>query len=217
MDFISQVNERQHVLVTEESFDAQYNVAHNKFYEQYFLVVFCLFLRYCAQACLPTWSRYSLVASNFNSRLPMKDKHGRCSSCLGPEHAKEELVNRSFCKFCAPFPSARWRRGYPVAVRIILHPLHPTRKQLWLSQAHVPDGDRAPQLDTPITPLKFGPAVDEMLQRSHCVRESTKELVCQLPKRPPPVRKPMAPAASKTSTDVCARCQRGCLGLARGS
>ncbi|MGH0126014.1 UNVERIFIED_CONTAM: hypothetical protein FKN15_033135 [Acipenser sinensis] len=33
----------------------------------------------------------------------------------------------------------------------------------------------------------FGPAVDEMLQRS---RESTKELVCLLPKRPPPVRKP---------------------------
>ncbi|KAK6491616.1 threonylcarbamoyladenosine tRNA methylthiotransferase [Huso huso] len=28
------VGERQHVLVTEESFDAQYNVAHNKFYEQ---------------------------------------------------------------------------------------------------------------------------------------------------------------------------------------
>lgn len=29
-----QVGERQHVLVTEESFDAQYYVAHNKFYEQ---------------------------------------------------------------------------------------------------------------------------------------------------------------------------------------
>eukprot|EP00064_Thunnus_orientalis_P010266 superscaffoldBa00001376_g10292 len=28
------VGERQHVLVTEESFDAQYYVAHNKFYEQ---------------------------------------------------------------------------------------------------------------------------------------------------------------------------------------
>lgn len=29
-----QVGERQCVLVTEESFDAQYYVAHNKFYEQ---------------------------------------------------------------------------------------------------------------------------------------------------------------------------------------
>lgn len=28
------MGERQHVLVTEESFDAQYYVAHNKFYEQ---------------------------------------------------------------------------------------------------------------------------------------------------------------------------------------
>lgn len=30
----AQVGERQHVLVTEESFDGQYYVAHNKFYEQ---------------------------------------------------------------------------------------------------------------------------------------------------------------------------------------
>lgn len=29
-----QVGERHHVLVTEESFDAQFYVAHNKFYEQ---------------------------------------------------------------------------------------------------------------------------------------------------------------------------------------
>lgn len=29
-----QIGERQHVLVTEESFDAQFYVAHNKFYEQ---------------------------------------------------------------------------------------------------------------------------------------------------------------------------------------
>ncbi|MGH0149500.1 UNVERIFIED_CONTAM: hypothetical protein FKN15_034656 [Acipenser sinensis] len=35
--------------------------------------------------------------------LPMEDKHGMCASCLGPEHAKEALVNRSFGKFCAPF------------------------------------------------------------------------------------------------------------------
>ncbi|MGH0127887.1 UNVERIFIED_CONTAM: hypothetical protein FKN15_052289 [Acipenser sinensis] len=28
--------------------------------------------------------------------LPIEDKHGRCYSCLGPEHTKEALVNRSF-------------------------------------------------------------------------------------------------------------------------
>ncbi|MGH0185052.1 UNVERIFIED_CONTAM: hypothetical protein FKN15_016727 [Acipenser sinensis] len=35
--------------------------------------------------------------------LPVEDKHSRCSSCLGPEHAKETLVNCSFCEFCASF------------------------------------------------------------------------------------------------------------------
>ncbi|MGH0185306.1 UNVERIFIED_CONTAM: hypothetical protein FKN15_017439 [Acipenser sinensis] len=35
--------------------------------------------------------------------LPMENKHGRCSSCLGLEHAEEALVNHSFCKCCAPF------------------------------------------------------------------------------------------------------------------
>ncbi|MGH0130591.1 UNVERIFIED_CONTAM: hypothetical protein FKN15_005482 [Acipenser sinensis] len=38
----------------------------------------------------------------------------------------------------------------------------------------------------------LGPAVDEMLKRSHCSQESTKELVRLLPKRPPPVSKPTA-------------------------
>ncbi|MGH0166975.1 UNVERIFIED_CONTAM: hypothetical protein FKN15_051987 [Acipenser sinensis] len=37
------------------------------------------------------------------ARLHIEDKHGRCLSCLGPEHAKEALANRSFCEFCAPF------------------------------------------------------------------------------------------------------------------
>ncbi|MGH0144133.1 UNVERIFIED_CONTAM: hypothetical protein FKN15_002098 [Acipenser sinensis] len=48
-------------------------------------------------------------------------------------------------------------------------------------------------LDAPITPEHtFGPAVDEMLQHSHRAQESTKELVCLLPKRPPQVHKPAA-------------------------
>lgn len=36
-----QVGEMQHVLVTEESFDAQYYVAHNKFYEQVTFMLQC--------------------------------------------------------------------------------------------------------------------------------------------------------------------------------
>ncbi len=34
MFLVSQIGERQRVLVTEESFDSQYYVSHNKFYEQ---------------------------------------------------------------------------------------------------------------------------------------------------------------------------------------
>ncbi|MGH0134756.1 UNVERIFIED_CONTAM: hypothetical protein FKN15_006929 [Acipenser sinensis] len=35
--------------------------------------------------------------------LPVENKHSKCTSCLGPEHAKEALVNCSFSKFCASF------------------------------------------------------------------------------------------------------------------
>ncbi|MGH0164440.1 UNVERIFIED_CONTAM: hypothetical protein FKN15_072699, partial [Acipenser sinensis] len=67
------------------------------------------------------------------------------------------------------------------------------RRQLWLSQPHVPDGDKEPLLDTSITlGHTFGPAVDKKLQHSHRLQESTKELVSLLPKRPPPVCKPKA-------------------------
>ncbi|MGH0154188.1 UNVERIFIED_CONTAM: hypothetical protein FKN15_036321 [Acipenser sinensis] len=41
-------------------------------------------------------------------------------------------------------------------------------KQCQVLEAHVPDGDKAPLLDNPITPgHTFGPTVDEMVQRSH--------------------------------------------------
>ncbi|MBN3286558.1 CREM protein, partial [Polyodon spathula] len=71
-----------------------------------------------------------------------------------------------------------------------LYSLHEAEKQpthyrqLWLSPARIADGDKAPLLDAPITPgHTFGPAVDDMLQRSHRARESMKELVCLLPKK----------------------------------
>ncbi|MGH0157187.1 UNVERIFIED_CONTAM: hypothetical protein FKN15_037303 [Acipenser sinensis] len=38
--------------------------------------------------------------------------------------------------------------------------------------------------------VTFGPVMDEMMQWSHCARESTKELVLLLPKRLPPPCKP---------------------------
>ncbi|MGH0164343.1 UNVERIFIED_CONTAM: hypothetical protein FKN15_046798 [Acipenser sinensis] len=52
---------------------------------------------------------------------------------------------------------------------------------------------KAPLLDAPIAPgHTFGPMVDEMLQRSHRARESTKDLVRFLPKQLPTVHKPTA-------------------------
>ncbi|MGH0129829.1 UNVERIFIED_CONTAM: hypothetical protein FKN15_039788 [Acipenser sinensis] len=61
------------------------------------------------------------------------------------------------------------------------------RCQLWLSQARIADGDKAPLMDAPLTP---GHTFDDMLQCSHRARESTKELVRLLPKRPPPEHRP---------------------------
>ncbi|MGH0144223.1 UNVERIFIED_CONTAM: hypothetical protein FKN15_002638 [Acipenser sinensis] len=66
-------------------------------------------------------------------------------------------------------------------------------RQLWLSQARVLDGDKTVLLDAPITPgHTFGPAVDKMLQQSQHARESTRVLLCLLPNRPPPPRRPAA-------------------------
>ncbi|MGH0126324.1 UNVERIFIED_CONTAM: hypothetical protein FKN15_028071 [Acipenser sinensis] len=47
------------------------------------------------------------------------------------------------------------------------------RRQLWLSQARVQESDKVPLLDAPISPgHMFGPAVEEMLQRSVKARGS---------------------------------------------
>ncbi|MGH0152554.1 UNVERIFIED_CONTAM: hypothetical protein FKN15_026103 [Acipenser sinensis] len=49
-----------------------------------------------------------------------------------------------------------------------------TQKQLWLSQAQVPDGEKASLLDASVTPgHTFGPAVDELLKRSQQATESS--------------------------------------------
>ncbi|MGH0157738.1 UNVERIFIED_CONTAM: hypothetical protein FKN15_034237 [Acipenser sinensis] len=51
------------------------------------------------------------------------------------------------------------------------------RRQLWLSQARVPDADKAALLEAPISPRHtFGPAVEEILQRSHWEREVSQQI-----------------------------------------
>ncbi|MGH0166413.1 UNVERIFIED_CONTAM: hypothetical protein FKN15_050764 [Acipenser sinensis] len=58
------------------------------------------------------------------------------------------------------------------------------RRQLWLSQARVPDADKAALLDVPIsTGHTFGPAVEEILQRSHQEREVSRQVAALLPPR----------------------------------
>ncbi|MGH0145416.1 UNVERIFIED_CONTAM: hypothetical protein FKN15_040346 [Acipenser sinensis] len=52
------------------------------------------------------------------------------------------------------------------------------RRQVWLSQARVQEPDKAPLLDAPITlGHTFGPAVEEMLQRSAKAWESSQQMV----------------------------------------
>ncbi|MGH0165276.1 UNVERIFIED_CONTAM: hypothetical protein FKN15_048923 [Acipenser sinensis] len=59
------------------------------------------------------------------------------------------------------------------------------RRQLWLSQARVQEPDKAPLLDAPITPgHTFGPAVEEMLQRSVKAREASQQMAKMWPHKP---------------------------------
>ncbi|MGH0177493.1 UNVERIFIED_CONTAM: hypothetical protein FKN15_075363 [Acipenser sinensis] len=57
-------------------------------------------------------------------------------------------------------------------------------RQLWLSQAGVPDADKASLLDAPISPgHTFGPAVEEILQRFHREHEVSQQVAALLPLR----------------------------------
>ncbi|MGH0136118.1 UNVERIFIED_CONTAM: hypothetical protein FKN15_010900 [Acipenser sinensis] len=59
------------------------------------------------------------------------------------------------------------------------------RRQLWLSQARVQEPDKAPLLDAPITSgHTFGPAVEEMLQRSAKAREASQQMAKMWPNKP---------------------------------
>ncbi|MGH0173177.1 UNVERIFIED_CONTAM: hypothetical protein FKN15_065628 [Acipenser sinensis] len=60
------------------------------------------------------------------------------------------------------------------------------RRQLWLSQARVPDADKSTLLDMPISPgHTFGPAVEEILQCSHQEREVSQQMAVMLPSGAP--------------------------------
>ncbi|MGH0132192.1 UNVERIFIED_CONTAM: hypothetical protein FKN15_066431 [Acipenser sinensis] len=65
------------------------------------------------------------------------------------------------------------------------------RRQLWLSQARVQEPDKAPLLDAPISlGHTFGPAVEEMLQRSVKAREVSQQLAKLWPSKPFQSRRP---------------------------
>ncbi|MGH0152754.1 UNVERIFIED_CONTAM: hypothetical protein FKN15_064433 [Acipenser sinensis] len=55
-------------------------------------------------------------------------------------------------------------------------------RQLWLSQARVPDANKAALLDMPISPgHAYGPAVEEILQRSHWECKVYRQVAALLP------------------------------------
>ncbi|MGH0134656.1 UNVERIFIED_CONTAM: hypothetical protein FKN15_018856 [Acipenser sinensis] len=84
--------------------------------------------------------------------------------------------------------------------------MHVPRHQLWLSQARVPDADKASLLNVFISPgYTFGPAMEAMLQWSHRATESSKHV-------------PLIPRArgnSDGNPDHCAHCSSGCSTWAR--
>ncbi|MGH0146712.1 UNVERIFIED_CONTAM: hypothetical protein FKN15_056784 [Acipenser sinensis] len=60
------------------------------------------------------------------------------------------------------------------------------RRQLWLSQARVPNVDKSALLDTLISPgHTFRLAMEEILQRSHRGRESSRQVASMLPPQAP--------------------------------
>ncbi|MGH0120351.1 UNVERIFIED_CONTAM: hypothetical protein FKN15_067736 [Acipenser sinensis] len=86
------------------------------------------------------------------------------------------------------------------------------RRQLWLSQARV----QAPLLDAPILPgHTFGPAVEEMLQRSVKAHEASQQFAKMWPSKPFQPRRPQerqwrrAPSQQQAQPPAFARSQRG--------
>ncbi|MGH0159567.1 UNVERIFIED_CONTAM: hypothetical protein FKN15_075323 [Acipenser sinensis] len=81
------------------------------------------------------------------------------------------------------FPSVGLRTELGAVAK--LSSLVVARRQLWLSQARVQEPDKTPLLDAPISPgHTFGPAVEEMLQRSVKAREASQQLAKMWPSKP---------------------------------
>ncbi|MGH0121020.1 UNVERIFIED_CONTAM: hypothetical protein FKN15_068716 [Acipenser sinensis] len=70
--------------------------------------------------------------------------------------------------------------GWNLASLIVVH------RQLWLSQARVPDAEKAALLDTPISlGHTFGPAVEKILQKSPQKHETSSQVATLLPPHAP--------------------------------
>ncbi|MGH0115240.1 UNVERIFIED_CONTAM: hypothetical protein FKN15_006668 [Acipenser sinensis] len=81
------------------------------------------------------------------------------------------------------------------------------RRQLWLSEARVQEHDKAPLLDAPITPgHTFGPAVEEMLQRSAKDKEASQQLATIWLRRPSQVKCPQEHQWRRTPPQHFHRC-----------
>ncbi|MGH0121267.1 UNVERIFIED_CONTAM: hypothetical protein FKN15_074840 [Acipenser sinensis] len=75
------------------------------------------------------------------------------------------------------------------------------RRQLWLSQAQVPDKYKVPLFDALVTPGSYvWTPVDEMLKLSHQARETSRELAMP---PPPQAEAPSAPEAGAGSYSPC--------------
>ncbi|MGH0146084.1 UNVERIFIED_CONTAM: hypothetical protein FKN15_018410 [Acipenser sinensis] len=107
-------------------------------------------------------------------------------------------------------------QGWSIASLVV------ARRQLWLSQARVHELDKAPLLNAPLTPgHTFGPAVEEMLQRSVKAREASQQMAKMWPHKPfqprhqqehqwrraPPQHQPW-PGGTKTSPSSSAACSQ---------
>ncbi|MGH0116790.1 UNVERIFIED_CONTAM: hypothetical protein FKN15_051516 [Acipenser sinensis] len=89
------------------------------------------------------------------------------------------LCSTDYITACIPYSHYQASKGRPWAEA--WRGLVVARRQLWLSQARVPDADKAALLDAPISPgHTFRPAVEEILQCSYREREASQQVAAML-------------------------------------
>ncbi|MGH0133089.1 UNVERIFIED_CONTAM: hypothetical protein FKN15_046010 [Acipenser sinensis] len=119
------------------------------------------------------------ACTSCRAKIPQEDRHTLCALCLGVQHAILTLQREVACNICAAFqPRVKEREigvngkrcqaqepavpgdgntpqegvcrgGTGQALGRSLASLIVARRQLWLSQARVPDADKAALLDVP--------------------------------------------------------------------